>query len=72
MFEQAKELHASDKTFVAIAVLFHVSNRYLDLTPVVARLAADAAAPVRHLLVPPVGASDMSLRCLPCPRCGWP
>ena len=37
-------------------VLFHVSNRYLDLTPVVARLAADAGAPVRHLLVPPVGA----------------
>jgi hypothetical protein len=37
-------------------VLFHVSNRYLDLTPVVARLAADAATPVRHLLVPPVGA----------------
>jgi hypothetical protein len=38
-------------------VLFHVSNRYLDLTPVVARLAADAGAPVRHLLVPPVGAA---------------
>jgi hypothetical protein len=36
-------------------VLFHVSNRYLDLTPVVARLAADVGAPVRHLLVPPVG-----------------
>lgn len=32
-------------------VLFHVSNRYLDLTPVVARLAAEANAPVRHLLV---------------------
>jgi len=38
-------------------VLFHVSNRYLDLTPVVARLAAEAGAPVRHLLVPPVGAT---------------
>jgi hypothetical protein len=38
-------------------VLFHVSNRYLDLTPVVARLAADAGAPVRHLFVPPVGAA---------------
>jgi hypothetical protein len=38
-------------------VLFHVSNRYLDLTPVVARLAADAGAPVRHLLVPPVGSA---------------
>ncbi|WGJ16409.1 fused MFS/spermidine synthase [Methylocapsa sp. D3K7] len=36
-------------------VLFHVSNRYLDLTPVVARLAADAGAPVRHLLVPSIG-----------------
>ncbi len=38
-------------------VLFHVSNRYLDLTPVVARLAAEAGAPARHLLVPPVGAT---------------
>jgi len=38
-------------------VLFHVSNRYLDLTPVVTRLAAEAGAPVRHLLVPPVGAT---------------
>ena len=37
-------------------VLFHVSNRYLDLTPVVARLAADAGAPARHLFVPPVDA----------------
>jgi hypothetical protein len=36
-------------------VLFHVSNRYLDLTPVIARLAADAGAQVRHLLTPPVG-----------------
>ena len=39
-------------------VLFHVSNRYLELTPVVARLAADAGAPARHLLVKPVG-SDL-------------
>ncbi len=38
-------------------VMFHVSNRYLDLTPVVARLAAYAGAPVRHLLVPPLDAS---------------
>ena len=36
-------------------VLFHVSNRYLDLTPVIARLAKDAGAPVRHLLVLPLG-----------------
>lgn len=34
-------------------LLFHLSNRYLDLTPVVARLAIDAGAPVRHLLTPP-------------------
>lgn len=33
-------------------VLFHVSNRYLDLVPVVARLAADAGAAARHLKVP--------------------
>ena len=40
-------------------VVFHISNRYLDLAPVVARLAADAGAPARHLLVPPppLGAS---------------
>jgi hypothetical protein len=38
-------------------VLFHVSNRYVDLRPIVARLAADAGAPVRHLFVPPVGAA---------------
>ncbi len=30
-------------------VVFHVSNRYLDLAPVIARLAADAGAPARHL-----------------------
>ncbi len=33
-------------------LLFHVSNRYVDLAPVVARLAADAGAPVRHLRLP--------------------
>ena len=32
-------------------VVFHVSNRYLDLVPVIARLAVAAGAPVRHLLV---------------------
>ena len=32
-------------------VVFHVSNRFLDLVPIVARLAADAGAPARHLLV---------------------
>jgi hypothetical protein len=36
-------------------VLFHVSNRYLDLTPVIARLATGLGAPVRHLLASPVG-----------------
>ncbi len=30
-------------------VLFHISNRYLELAPVVARLAIEAGAPVRHL-----------------------
>lgn len=34
-----------------------MSNRYLDLTPVVARLAADAGAPARHLFAPPIGAA---------------
>ncbi len=33
-------------------IVFHVSNRYLDLAPVVARLAADAGAPVRRLSIP--------------------
>jgi hypothetical protein len=33
-------------------VLFHVSNRYLNLVPVVARLAADAGTAARHLMVP--------------------
>jgi hypothetical protein len=34
-------------------VLFHISNRYLDLAPVVAALAKDAGAPARHLLYLP-------------------
>jgi hypothetical protein len=35
-------------------VLFHISNRYLDLAPVVAALAEDAGMPARHTLyVPP-------------------
>ena len=33
-------------------LMFHVTNRYLDLAPVVTRLAADAGAPVRHLRLP--------------------
>lgn len=33
-------------------VLFHVTNRYLDLVPVVARIAAELDAPIRHLFVP--------------------
>lgn len=36
-------------------MLFHVSNRHLSLTPVVARLAADAGLLVHHLVVPPAG-----------------
>ncbi len=32
-------------------LLLHVSNRYLNLVPVIARLAADAGAPVLHLKV---------------------
>src|SRR5205085_9889748 len=38
-------------------ILFHVSNRYLDLAPVVAALAKDAGAPVRHLLYLPEAAT---------------
>jgi hypothetical protein len=40
-------------------VLFHVSNRYLDLVPVVARLAMDVGAPIRHL---GVASGDSALR----------
>jgi hypothetical protein len=35
------------------AVLFHVSNRFLDLAPLVAALAQDAGSPARHLLYVP-------------------
>ena len=37
------------------ALLFHISNRYLDLAPVLATLAKDAGMPARHLidLAPP-------------------
>ena len=34
-------------------ILFHVSNRYLDLAPLVAALARDAGAPARRLLYVP-------------------
>jgi hypothetical protein len=34
-------------------VLFHISNRYLDLAPVVSALAKDAGTPARHLLYLP-------------------
>jgi hypothetical protein len=33
-------------------VVFHISNRYLNLAPVVSRLAADEGAASRHLLLP--------------------
>jgi hypothetical protein len=42
------------------AVLFHISNRYLDLAPVVAALAADAGAPARHLLYQPEGEASVA------------
>jgi len=35
------------------AVVFHVSNRFLDLAPLVAALAQDAGSPARHLLYVP-------------------
>jgi SAM-dependent methyltransferase len=40
--------------------LFHLSNRYLDLAPLVAALAQDAGSPARHLLYVPAkpGALD--------------
>ena len=38
-------------------VLFHISNRYLDLAPVVARVAQDAGASARHLIVTASGSS---------------
>jgi len=36
-------------------IVFHISNRYLDLAPVVTALAQDAGAPARHLLYLPSG-----------------
>ena len=41
-------------------VLFHISNRYLDLAPVVAALAADAGMPARHLLYAPEGPASVA------------
>ena len=32
-------------------ILFHVTNRYLDLVPVVTRIAVDLGAPIRHLRI---------------------
>ncbi len=37
-------------------VLFHISNCYLDLVPIIARLAVDAGARYHHLIAP--AASD--------------
>lgn len=43
-------------------LLFHISNRYLDLAPVIAALAEDAGMPARHLIdVVPPPASDARL-----------
>lgn len=39
-------------------ILFHISNRYLDLEPVIAVLARDAGSPVRSVLYLPTGASS--------------
>jgi hypothetical protein len=36
-------------------ILFHITNRHLDLAPVIAALARDANAPARHLLYLPPG-----------------
>jgi hypothetical protein len=41
-------------------VLFHISNRYLALAPVVAALAADAGAPARRLLYQPEEGSTVA------------
>jgi len=41
-------------------VLFHISNRYLDLAPVVAALAADAGVPARHQLYQPEGEASVA------------
>jgi hypothetical protein len=45
------------------ALLVHISNRYLDLAPVLAALAEDAGMPARHLIVlapPPESAARLS------------
>ena len=38
------------KLAAAGVILFHISNRHLDLAPVIAALAEDAGSPARHLL----------------------
>jgi hypothetical protein len=38
-------------------ILFHISNRYLDLAPVIAALAADSGSPARHMRYLPPTAS---------------
>jgi hypothetical protein len=38
-------------------ILFHISNPYLDLAPVIAALAEDSGSPARHLLYLPPAAS---------------
>jgi hypothetical protein len=43
------------KLATAGVILFHISNRYLELAPVIAALAADAGAPARHLHYRPAG-----------------
>jgi hypothetical protein len=44
-------------------LLFHISNRYLDLAPVLAALAEDAGMPARHMIdlaPPPASAARLS------------
>jgi hypothetical protein len=44
-------------------LLFHISNRYLDLAPALAALAEDAGMPIRHLIdmaPPPASAARLS------------
>jgi hypothetical protein len=41
-------------------VLFHISNRYLDLAPVVAALAKDAGSAARHLVYQPEGTASVA------------
>jgi hypothetical protein len=40
-------------------ILFHVSNRYLDLAPLVEALARDSGSPARHMLYVPPGPSTL-------------